>query len=640
MSKSVDKVVLVGIDAPIISRVYNYAMEGKLPTFKHLIENGVFGENCLVPFPTITPPNWTTIATGAWPGTHGITDYHVHIPGDPLDKVHQGFDSRDCQSEYIWNAIERIGKKSIIFDYPSTWPPTIKDGIQLGGGGVGINSWRNENPGISLADDQLFTTEDEPLATQVELTRANGWQNIDDTEKPLEVELNLLYRAAQEPMKKRSWYALVRDSKGEGYDQLLLFESKESVEPFAKLVLGQWSSIITQEFETKEGVKKGAFRCKLLSLSKDGGHFRLYVTSINALEGWSYPKSIALEIKSQEGLPLPRCGYNAFNLGWLDLDSLVEVVEYQHIWIADAASYLLKNKEWDLFFMHAHCPDWMYHTFSRKLEPETTERTERERYEKVELALYQSLDRMIETILASTDESALVILTSDHGAKATTSEFHPGDVLAKAGLTVYEESGRRRNIDWTKSKAAVQRSCHVYVNLKGRDPQGIVEPGEEYEKVREEVIKAFYDYTDSETGKKPITLALKREDARIIGLYDERVGDVIFAIDPAYGHEHGPFLPTAHYGMGSMNGLFIMSGSGVKKGYTLTRTVNLADIVPTLCHLTEWPVPKDTEGAILYQALENPNAKNEELQRLRENYERLKHVVESEQAETHRYYQE
>jgi predicted AlkP superfamily phosphohydrolase/phosphomutase len=580
MSNSVNKVVLIGIDAPIVSRVYNYAMQGKLPAFKRLIENGVFGENCLVPFPTITPPNWTTIATGAWPGTHGITDYHVHIPGDPLDRVHQGFDSRDCQSEYIWNVIERIGKKSIIFDYPSTWPPTIKDGIQLGGGGVGINSWRNETPGISLADDQLFSTEGEPLATQVELTEATGWQDESDTAEaqrvvPLEVELNLLYRAAREPMKRRSWYAIVRDSKGEGYDQLFLFESKESAEPFAKLIEGQWSPIITQEFETKAGVRKGAFRCKLLSLSEDGKCFRLYVTSINALEGWSYPESIAHEIKSQEGLPLPRCGYNALNLGWLDLDSLVEVVEYQHIWIADAASYLLKNKEWNLFFTHIHCPDWMYHTFSRKLEPEITETAERERYEKAELGLYQSLDRAIEGILASTDESTLTILTSDHGAKATTNDFHPGEVLAKVGLTVYKESGTRRSIDWTKTKAAVQRSCHVYINLKGRDPQGIVEPGEEYEEVREAVIRAFYDYTDPETGKKPITLALKREDARIIGLYGERVGDVIFAIDPAFGHEHGPFLPTAGYGMGSMRGLFIMSGPGVKKGHTLTRTVNL-----------------------------------------------------------------
>jgi len=127
------KVMVIGLDAPIAPRVYDYAKEGKLPVMAKLIENGVYAENCLVPFPTITPPNWTTIVTGASIGTHGITCFNVHIPGDPLNVTHQGFDTADCQAEYIWNAAEKVGKKSIIFNYPSTWPPTIKEGIQIAG---------------------------------------------------------------------------------------------------------------------------------------------------------------------------------------------------------------------------------------------------------------------------------------------------------------------------------------------------------------------------------------------------------------------------------------------------------------------------------------------------------------------------
>jgi predicted AlkP superfamily phosphohydrolase/phosphomutase len=386
-----------------------------------------------------------------------------------------------------------------------------------------------------------------------------------------------------------------------------------------------------------------------MQLSDDGEHFKLYVTSINALEGWSYPEDIASALRPEQlaegkpedaevGLPLPRCGYHALELGWLDLETFVEVVDFQQIWIGNAAAHLLTHESWDLFFTHIHCPDWMYHTFSRKLEPTLTGEAERKRYEEVELALYQGVDRAIRRIVDAAGEDALVILTSDHGAKATTREFQPGEVLATVGLTAYEEVEGRRVIDWTETKAAVQRSCYVYVNLKGRDPDGIVEPGEDYEAVREAVIQALYDYTDPKTGRKPITLALKREDARLLGLYGDRVGDVIFAVDPAFGHEHGPFLPTAEYGMGSMKGLFIMNGPGVREGVTLQRTVNLADIVPTICYLAEWPVPEDAEGAILYQALDNPNAKLEELQRLRDRYERLKRVVESEQAETHTYY--
>ncbi|RKY64317.1 MAG: hypothetical protein DRQ08_07905, partial [Candidatus Latescibacterota bacterium] len=158
-----------------------------------------------------------------------------------------------------------------------------------------------------------------------------------------------------------------------------------------------------------------------------------------------------------------------------------------------------------------------------------------------------------------------------------------------------------------------------------------------YEKVREEVIRALYDYTDPETGKKPIALALKREDARIIGLYGDRVGDIVYAINPEFGGQHGPHLPTARFGLGDLRGLFVMAGPGVKKGVVLERTVRLEDIVPTICYLAEIPVPRDAEGGIIYQALEDPDLKLDELRKLRRNYRRLQEAFEKERALGHTY---
>jgi len=64
--------------------------------------------------------------------------------------------------------------------------------------------------------------------------------------------------------------------------------------------------------------------------------------------------------------------------------------------------------------------------------------------------------------------------------------------------------------------------------------------GEDFEKVRDEIIKTFYEYTDNKTGKKPVLFALKRENARVIGLHGDRIGDVIFALSPEFGEQHGP----------------------------------------------------------------------------------------------------
>jgi len=658
--------MVLGLDAPIPSRVRKYALEGKLPTLKRLMESGVYAENCLVPYPTITSSNWTTIATGAWPGTHGITGYSVHLPGDPLDEIHDGFDSHDNQAEALWTVAERIGKRSIVFDWPAAWPATVNNGadtlhpIVIGGSGAGVNSWRyahdNERRGVSLASYQLFSTEEYPFARVVKFSPASGWKNLADGSRALEARADLYYNAPPQPaantVEPKSWHLLLQDTQGQGYDKALLSESKNAEDAFASLSVGEWSDTIVQKFETSKGTRSGAFKCKLMELSRDGRSFKLYVTIINALEGWSYPESIAAEITSQEGLPSPRDGYVPLLLDWIDQDTFVEVVESQHLWTADAVSYLLSNKPWDLFFIHTHCPDWMYHTFSVSIDPLTAHsREEAARYAQLELTLYQSLDRMLDRVLACADEETLLIVVSDHGAKASTRGFQVVEILKQAGLTAIRGEGGIGShgvplvlgthggfeVDWSQTKAYPQRICYIYVNLKGRDPQGIVEPGEEYEEVREQIIRHLYDYTDPQTGKKPIALALKREDARILGLYGDRVGDVVYALNPEFGGEHGNFLPAVEHGIGSMKGLLIMCGPGIRQNAVLQRTVWLTDVVPTICYLAELPVPRDTEGAIIYQALEEPNLKLEELTRLRQNYARVTRAFMSGEAETHRH---
>ncbi|MHB1417575.1 MAG: alkaline phosphatase family protein, partial [Chloroflexota bacterium] len=349
-------------------------------------------------------------------------------------------------------------------------------------------------------------------------------------------------------------------------------------------------------------------------------------------------------IKSETGLPTMRGAWDSFLMEWIDGETLVEVTDLMHNFLADAGTYLLKNKPWDLYFMHIHTPDWMHHTISVDLSPNTARNPERiPEFEKLELGLYQGVDRTIGRILEAADDKTLVLVVSDHGAKPMGETFNVATILEKAGLLAYvpqenaqtgntawylPTEGQKREIDWTKTKAVNQRRVHVYVNVKGRDPEGCVEPGEEYAKVQDQIVKALYEYVDPKTGLHPIALALKKDDARILGLYGDRIGDVIFAFNPQFGREHGEQLPTATYGVGALNGLFLMKGPGVKQGETIERTVYLADIVPTICYLTELPLPQQTEGSILYQALEDPDARAKELQSLRRNVERLKRMVE------------
>jgi len=637
-TKRANKAMVIGIDSPIAARVYRWAREGKLPALKGLLERGVHAPNCLVPLPTVTPPNWTTIATGAWPGTHGITDYMVHLPGQPLHEVHNGYLADEVQAETLWDALARVGKKAIIVNWPTTWPPRIKNGCQIGGFGLAPTDWQFGLPvpfayrGL-LAVDALIATDYYVYATEATFGRAHGWSGVEHGPRALEATVTVGWRRPRDDLAPVTWHILVDSAGSSGYDTAVVAKSKDKTGVYARLHTGQWSENIYDEFQTSTGPLPGVMRLKLLELSADAQRFRLYVVGPCALHGWGYPASIEKEIVSAEGLPTGKIAWEGFAMDWLDADTIVEAYHLQNAWLADASLWLLRHKPWHVFFTHLHSTDWLYHYLTLKLDPLTAENpAEVQCWQDVELRLYQDVDWAIGRILEAADEDTLVTVVSDHGAKTQTAHIDVNEILERAGLLAYlpgedDEgaavsaadsalpSGMRKSIrgflglkriDWKRTKAVAQRNVHVYVNLRGRDPDGIVEPGAGYEQVVEQIVDALLTYVDPATGKRPIALALKREDARIIGHYTDRSGDVVYAVNPGFGREHAQHLTTARYGIGDLRGLFIMAGPGVRRGATLTRNVWLTDVVPTVCHLTGFPVPRHCEGSVIYQALQEP----------------------------------
>ena len=614
MAKKAEKAIIIGIDAPIIPRLHRFCKDGHLPTINKLfLEQGVWAKNCLVPLPTITPPNWAAISTGAWPSTCHITEFNIHVPGDELTEWHQGMFSADVQAETLYEALARTGKKSIILNYPSTWPPKLADSIVVGGASLTINSWsrmvaniltiapgggglvggEESTTDITYSGPGLYSTQEYPGGNVIRFEEAGGWKNLSGS--AMAAEMPLKFIISKYKMEPVTWYILVQDGKA------AICDSKDTNTAMATLAEGQWSPVITREFDTEIGRKKAVFRMKLLELSPNAEKFRLLVTNIAATDGWTHPASIASEIRSEEGLPGPGSPWGGLGRGWYGLDTVVELEHMENAFFADAASYLLKNKPWDFYMMHAHAPDSMYHAISNALnDPDPVKRKP---FEEAEVEIYKSLDEMCAKIFGCADENTIMAMISDHGAKPTTGRFAPNRILQQAGLLTRDEKG----IDWSRTRAITQRSMHIYVNLKGRDPHGIVEPGEEYHKVQEEIIRSLYDFTDPETGKKPVVLALRKEDARMIGLHGDWIGDVIFGVGGDTGQQHGSQVPTATYGMGDLHGLFALSGPNIKKGSELERTVWIHDLVPTICYLTGWPVPAQAEGAVIYQAMENPD---------------------------------
>jgi hypothetical protein len=635
------KVLIFGLDGPVAPALLRYCREGKLPALARLIDTGVLAPNAMVPLPTATPANWTSIATGTWPGTHGISDYNVRVPGTPLDRAHMAFHSPDVKAEYLWNAIARAGKKSVVVNFVTTWPPVVDNGIQIGGSGCDINQWFHPNlavenrapgtaqdavrldeeglgtgaaaPGLfaDCAYAGLFCTDVfQPESTtpmRIRTEAPQGWSNLPPATRLLAAELALTPTGGRYAVTGPVWQLLLIDE-GRGFERALVCEGKDAAQPMASLCVGDWSAVLRRTLVTERGPMPCAFALKLLALSGDATDVRLYHSPLCALEGWSAPVPVAARIHSERGLPDPDGGFHGYNQGWFGADTLLEAIEMQRQWYADACTHLMKNEPWDLFIMRYHLPDTSWHSLSEVLDPTTARNAdERRRHEAIELGIYEACDRLARDLVACIDPSeTLQVLISDHGAKpAGHAGIDANAILQQAGLLTRSAEGR---IDWSRTHAVSRPVCWVHINLKGRDPDGIVNPGEEYRQAQEAIVSALGDYVDPVSGRKPVLFALRKEDARFLNIYGEQAGDVVYALKHDHGYQHGPFLPTADYQGGSLRGLLAFSGPGVRKGVQIARNVWCIDMVPTICHLAGWPVPRDTEGAVIYQVLEETGA--------------------------------
>lgn len=645
------RVAVIGFDCAVPKLMQGHLDDGLLPNFKKLIDAGVFAENCLNPLPTITPPNWATIATGANLGTHQVTDFHVPQKGLSHNYLNAvcAFSSDRVKAEYVWDAADKAGKKCIVLNYPGSWPSHMKNGIMVGGKGLSVGETRDGLPGLSsifsLCNNQIISTEFYPQGIRSSFQPAEDWKNLDKPgEYPLEMIVKMQFVQTDEPLAGETWYVLARQTGGNGYDTITYSPSRDMKEAFCTLKQGEWSSRIMTKLKLQDGSgKEGFFRCKLLKLTDDASECTIFSTGIIAASGWSSPDAAAAIIDSPDGVPVPDCGVAEYSTRVINLETYIECNQIHDQWLGDAAVSLMKSQDWDLFYMHSHPIDWFYHALMDDMDPVTqSDKKKRAAAWDAHLRIYQSQDEMLGRIINAAGKDTLFVLVSDHGATADGPMFNPNDPLVKAGLEelfspdeLIKSLPEHERIyvkmiglpDMSKSKAAVQGQSFIYVNLKGRDPEGIVEP-EDFQKVQMEVIDALYSWVDPETGKRPVSLALTKEDARIIGLYGEDVGDVIFAVYPWFSSQHGPILPTGEWGVGSLKSLCVFSGPGIKKGLRLERTCWLQDIVPTICYLADLPMPADAEGAVIWQVLKDPNMKLKEVIKLKDGLARMEAALE------------
>jgi predicted AlkP superfamily phosphohydrolase/phosphomutase len=343
---------------------------------------------------------------------------------------------------------------------------------------------------------------------------------------------------------------------------------------------------------------------------------------------------------------------------------------------AATAKYLIQKYDWDCAMILFGESDGAGHHFWKYCDGRSPQFTpEPPSMRDSILRVYQELDRQLGELRELLPTDATLLMMSDHGfGGVSTTALYPNCWLHAQGLLGFrggysrwvsrqldalklravamlpnavqrflsrfartqlggiEAKVRYGIIDWSATKAYFEENPYypaLRINLKGRQPQGIVEPGDPYEALRTELIERLEAWRHPQTGQPIVERAYRREE-----VYDgpclEDAPDIVVhwathenytyafkvsskstnlhwieEIDP-HRTENFAFF-TGKSGSHRDNGIFLAEGPGVRAGVTVDGA-QIIDVAPTILHLLGVPVPEDMDGRVLLEILEEEAA--------------------------------
>lgn len=353
---------------------------------------------------------------------------------------------------------------------------------------------------------------------------------------------------------------------------------------------------------------------------------------------------------------------------------------------AKAALHLYKSEPWACFVLVLGETDAVAHHFWSHYDPRSPLRDHAQRNPVLESAIpsiYQRADTILGEFLACLGDDTTLLVMSDHGhggngAKGislnrwlerqgllryrATGESGWGGAgwhrrLARAFLSGSKSLGlkvtpvpikkllirrtriasrmeswlRFSHLDWSQIQVYSEEGSYpsLWLNVRGREPMGVVEPGGPYERLREEVIRRLGEWSDPESGRKVVKRAYRREEL-YQGPHTAQAPDLTIEwnLDDGYSYVNrrstGPGEPIfpldgkqktgLKTGYHRNEGILMAYGSRVR-GDSALRRPTLIDLAPTILYLAGAPVPGDMDGRILEEMIKDEYRASHPVQR-------------------------
>jgi len=378
----------------------------------------------------------------------------------------------------------------------------------------------------------------------------------------------------------------------------------------------------------------------------------------SASDDYTYPPSLGDELEqAMGGFPLlPDERYRSTKFTDKFIADMVTDVERR----LEGALYLLDNEATDFFFILFWSNDMLQHETWSLLDETHPDHDPRagKRYRSLVVDFHRKLDHAVGRLLDKAGPEDLVIVMSDHGFGPVHSFFLVNNWLREAGFLKLKKRPltrlkyalfrlgfaplgvfrlvkalrlgflRRRfrfqrggglmkrlflsfaDVDWARTKAfAVGSFGQIYINQVGQRPQGIVQPGKEYEELREAIAAQALELLDPRTGQRVVDRVHRREEI-YSGPLVEKAPDLVLQSRNweymAFGHadfgaSHVVEPVVGMSGHHRPDGVVMLAGQGIEAGVEL-EGANITDLAPTILYAMGIPIPSDMDGRVLTDA--------------------------------------
>jgi predicted AlkP superfamily phosphohydrolase/phosphomutase len=416
---------------------------------------------------------------------------------------------------------EAGARPAAVLRVPVTFPPEkFEDGRQLSGLGVPDLSGRIGKPFYFTSDPFFAPREGNDFSVEVVKLESNsGRQTVRiadppgkpfGREAPLDVPVTLTVPAARDRL------------------DIEVAGQRASLKP------GAWSEWMSFPFRVNPLVTihgYGRFRVERVD-----PEISLYLSPIQ-FDPERLPPGLALSSPAGFAPGLVRRFGRFKTMGWaIDTWSIQSGTLPEDGFLEDVAATvaqdrrildsLLREKD-RLLFHYFEFPDRVAHVFWRFRDPKhpAYDAVLAKKYGDAVEKSYETVDAIVGDAAKMLAPEDVLIVLSDHGFATWRRSVNYNSWLVENGYLVLTGGAQRKslealfsrgafweNVDWTKSRAYAMGLGDVYVNLRGRERDGVVAPGAEYEALRAELIARLTALSDPVNGERAVSRVFKRED--------------------------------------------------------------------------------------------------------------------------------